>query len=183
MNQNLIKVNKKNIDVLIDLRYSTNNNFTKEKVYFSQECYIHKVAYEHLHIAVEIAKKQKLILKIFDAYRPTYVQKALWEFDPNPNFLSDPQKGSPHTRGIAIDLTLTDFNGNELEMGTKFDDFSEKAYHLSEDLERKVRTNRHLLLSIMTLAGFDFYHKEWWHYQLFNPSQYPLIHNFFNNEV
>ena len=77
MNQNLIKVNKKNIDVLIDLRYSTNNNFTKEKVYFSQECYIHKVAYEHLHIAVEIAKKQKLILKIFDAYRPPSVQRKL----------------------------------------------------------------------------------------------------------
>ena len=77
MNENLVKVNKKNIEVLIDLRYATNNNFTKEKVYFSDQCFIHKIAYEHLHQAVEIAKKQNLILKIFDAYRPTYVQKKI----------------------------------------------------------------------------------------------------------
>ena len=41
--------------------------------------------------------------------------------------LSDPKKGSPHTKGIAIDLTLIDFNGNELDMGTKFDDFHKKC--------------------------------------------------------
>ena len=58
MNENLIKVNKKNIEVLIDLRYSSNNNFTNEKIYFSDECFIHKIAYEHLNLAVEIAKKQ-----------------------------------------------------------------------------------------------------------------------------
>ena len=69
MNENLVKVNKNNIEVLIDLRYSTHNNFTKEKVYFSDQCFIHKVAYEHLHQAVEIAKKQDLKLKINELIR------------------------------------------------------------------------------------------------------------------
>ena len=62
-------------------------------------------------------------------------------------------------------------------MGTKFDDFSKKAYHLSKEVSITARKNRYLLLSIMTLAGFDFYHNEWWHYQLFNPIQYQLIPN------
>ena len=53
--------------------------------------------------AISIAKDLGYYFKIFDAYRPSYVQEALWSFDPNPNFLSDP-KGS-HTKGIAIDLT------------------------------------------------------------------------------
>ena len=120
-------------------------------------------------------------MKIYDAYRPTYVQKHLWNFDPNPNFLTNPKKGSPHTRGVAVDLTLTDLKGNELEMGTRFDDFTNKAYHLSKNINRIAKINRHILLSIMTLAGFDFYLNEWWHYQLFNASNYPIIHNFFED--
>ena len=118
--------------------------------------------------AISIAKDIGYYFKVFDAYRPSYVQEALWSFDPNPTFLSDPKKGSPHTKGIAIDLTLIDFNGNELDMGTKFDDFTKNAYHLSKEINKKAKLNRRLLLSIMTLAGFDFYHKEWWHYQLLN---------------
>lgn len=178
MNQNLIKVNKKNIDVLIDLRYSTNNNFTKEKVYFSKECYIHKVAYEHLHIAVEIAKKQKLILKIFDAYRPPSVQKKLWECLPDPNFIAPPVKGSPHSRGVALDLTLTDSNKKELDMGTEFDEFSRLSYHGCMDISKQSYQNRLMLLGIMTDAGWDFYRNEWWHYQLFNSKKFPLIDDF-----
>ena len=180
---NLIEIKKNVFNVSIDLKYASNDNIIKKKIFRENQCFLLEETAEKLLDAIKIARKLGYSFKIFDAYRPTYVQKALWEFDPNPNFLSDPQKGSPHTRGIAIDLTLTDIKGNELEMGTKFDDFTEKAYHLSENLEKQIRINRHLLLSIMTLAGFDFYHKEWWHYQLFNPSKYPLIHDFFNNKI
>ena len=67
MNHNLIKVNKKNLDVEIDLRYSTKKNFTNEKVCFSKDCYIHKIAFEHLSLAVEIAKKIGFKIKVFDA--------------------------------------------------------------------------------------------------------------------
>ena len=63
------------------------------------------------------------------------------------------------------------------------DDFSKNAYHLSRDINKNIKINRRLLLSIMTLAGFDFYHKEWWHYQLFNAKDYPLIDNFFDTNI
>ena len=177
MNQNLIKVNKKNLDVSMDLRYSTSNNFTREKVYFSNQCYIHKVAFEHLSLATEIAKKQKLILKIFDAYRPVYVQEKLWECLPDPNFIAPPTKGSPHSRGVAVDLTLENLNGEELDMGTDFDEFSRLSYHGCLDISSESYRNRLLLLGIMTDAGWDFYRNEWWHYQLFNSKKFPIISN------
>ncbi len=179
----LIEIKKNAFDVEIDLKYASRDNILNKKIFRENQCFLLEAAADKLLDAITIAKKLGYHFKIFDAYRPSYVQEALWEFDPNPNFLSDPKKGSPHTKGIAIDLTLTDLQGNELEMGTKFDDFTEKAYHLSKDLDKQVRFNRHLLLSIMTLAGFDFYHKEWWHYQLFNASDYPLIKNFFDNKI
>ena len=76
MNQNLVKVNKKKLEVLIDLRYSTSQNFTKEKVFLSNECYIHKVAYEHLDLAVQIAKKQNPFIFLFEEY--IYPSKTLF---------------------------------------------------------------------------------------------------------
>ena len=75
MNQNFIKVNQNQLDVDIDLKYASKNNFTGDKVYLSESCFLHKIAFEHLCIAVDIAKKLGLKIKIFDAYRPTYVQK------------------------------------------------------------------------------------------------------------
>ena len=156
MNQNLVKVNKKKIEVLIELRYSTSNNFTNEKVYKSKECFIHYIAYEHLDLAVKIAKKQNLLIKIFDAYRPVYVQKKLWDCLPDSNFIAPPDKGSPHSRGVAIDLTLTDLDGNELDMGTGFDEFSRLSYHGCLDISEESYKNRLILLGIMTDAGWDF---------------------------
>ncbi len=178
----LIEINKDTYNVFIDLKYASNDNILGKKIFFENKCYLLEEAAKKLLIACKIAKDLGYILKIYDAYRPTYVQKSLWKFDPNPNFLTNPDKGSPHTKGIAIDLTLADLKGNELDMGTNFDDFTKKAYHLSKSINRKSKVNRRLLLSIMTLAGFDYYLNEWWHYQLFNSSNYPLIHNYFDNK-
>ena len=175
MNHNLIKVNKKNLDVEIDLRYSTKKNFTNEKVCFSKDCYIHKIAFEHLSLAVEIAKKIGFKIKVFDAYRPVYVQRKLWDFFPDPNFIAPPEKGSPHSRGVAIDLTLIDSNKEELDMGTDFDEFSKLSYHGSLQISKTAYKNRTLLLGIMTDAGWDFFRNEWWHYQLFDSKKYPII--------
>tara|TARA_B100000886_G_C20280354_1_gene430898 strand:+ start:225 stop:764 length:540 start_codon:yes stop_codon:yes gene_type:complete len=177
----LIEIKKNTFNVILDLKYAGKDNILGKVIFHENRCFLLEEAAKKLLDATTIAKDLGYYFKIFDAYRPSYVQEALWEFDPNPNFLSDPKKGSPHTKGIAIDLTLVDSNGNELDMGTKFDDFTKNSYHLSKDLEKEVRVNRRLLLSIMTLAGFDFYHKEWWHYQLYNASNYPLIKNYFDS--
>ena len=133
----LIEIKKNVFNVSIDLKYASHDNIMKKIIFRENQCFLLEEAAAKLLDAIKIARRLGYAFKIFDAYRPTYVQKALWAFYPNPNFLSDPQKGSPHTRGVAIDLTLTDFNGNELEMGTKFDDFTEKAYHLSKNLKQQ----------------------------------------------
>ena len=171
----LIEIYKDTFDIDIDLKYASNDNITGKKIFLENRCFLIEEAAIKLKKAIVIAKGLDLSLKIYDAYRPSYVQQALWTFDPNPDFLTNPAKGSPHTKGIAIDLTLIDLKGKELDMGTKFDDFTEKAYHLSKSIDKQVRLNRYTLLSIMTLAGFDHYLNEWWHYQLFDSSKYPLI--------
>ena len=172
----LIEINKNKFDVDIDLRYSSRKNITGKKIYKEGKCMLINAAAERLLLASKIAKDFNCKLKIFDAYRPHYVQEALWSHSPDPNFLVDPKKGSPHTRGVAVDLTLTK-NNIELDMGTDFDDFTEKAFHLSKSIPVKSRKNRSLLLSIMVLAGFDFYQNEWWHYQLFDAKKFPIIKN------
>ena len=174
----LIEINEEKHHIVIDLKYASEDNVIGKKIYHQNKCLLHPHAEKNLVKASNIAIKLGYKLKVFDAFRPQYVQETLWENFPNPNFLSNPQKGSPHTKGIAVDLTLVDTNLNELDMGTKFDDFTKKAFHLSEEISLIAKKNRCILLSVMTLAGFDFYHNEWWHYQLFNPSEYQLISYF-----
>ena len=180
MNHDLVEVKESKLNVLIDLKYSSSDNFTKKKILSNQICLIHKIAYEHLELAANIAEKLSFTLKIFDAYRPVFVQNKLWEYYPDPNFIVPPSKGSPHSRGIAIDLTLTNFNGEQLDMGTDFDEFSKLSYHGNLDISEKAYKNRMILLGIMTDAGWDFFRNEWWHYQLFNSKKYPIIDNFEN---
>lgn len=175
----LIEIDKDSYDIEIDLKYASNDNITGKKIFLENKCYLVEEAANKIKVASKIAKELGYILKIYDAYRPSYVQKALWNFAPNPSFLTNPSKGSPHTRGIAVDLTLINKNNKEVDMGTGFDDFTELAFHLTNQVETNIRKNRYMLLSIMTLAGFDHYLNEWWHYQLFSPSKYPLIENFF----
>ena len=71
------------------------------------------------------------------------------------------------TQSFAIDLTLTR-DGEELDMGTDFDEFSRLSYHGNLEISEESYKNRLLLLGIMTDSGWDFYRNEWWHYQLFN---------------
>lgn len=175
MKSDLVNLNNKNSEIIFDLRYATENNFANKILYKNKECLIHKVAYEHLCIAEDIAKKLGYRLKIFDAYRPVYVQKKLWDILPDPNFIAPPEKGSPHSRGVAVDLTLVDRSNNELDMGTDFDEFSRLSYHGCIDISSKSYKNRLLLLGIMTDSGWDFFRNEWWHYQLFNSKKYPII--------
>jgi D-alanyl-D-alanine dipeptidase len=100
----------------------------------------------------------------------------LWETLPDPNFIAPPKKGSPHSRGVAIDLTLIK-NGKQLDMGTEFDEFSKLSHHGNLDISKTAYQNRLILLGIMTDSGWDFYRNEWWHYQLFNSKDYQIVDN------
>jgi D-alanyl-D-alanine dipeptidase len=161
-------------DVDIDLAYATSNNFTGKPIYRQARCYLHGDAAAMLDRASVLARAQGYRFRIFDAYRPTEAQWVMWNHTPDPEFLADPRRGSPHSRGVAVDLTLLDREGRELDMGTGFDAFTALSHHGSLAVSQMAQANRFTLLGIMTAAGWDFYRNEWWHYQLFNSRQYPL---------
>jgi zinc D-Ala-D-Ala dipeptidase len=164
-------------DIDIQLAYATANNFTGRPVYKHACAYLHADALAALDRAIVLARAQGYRFRIFDVYRPPEAQWVMWNHTPDPEFLADPRRGSPHSRGVAVDLTLLDREGRELDMGTGFDAFTPLSHHASLDVSVTAQANRYTLLGIMTAAGWDFYRNEWWHYQLFNSRTYPLISN------
>ena len=172
----LIEITEDKYNVTIELEYAKNTNFTGKKIYTKSICYIHEDALPKLLSAICLAKALGYKFKIYDAYRPLQAQKILWDFCPDKNFITPPNIGSPHSRGIAIDLTLMK-NNKIIDMGTSFDYLYEKSYHGYTKLSVTAQKNRLLLLGIMTVSGWDFYKNEWWHYQLHNSKKWPLINN------
>ena len=164
--------------VAVELLYATADNFTGVAVYAADAgCFLNPEAEARLRQAVDLARPLGLTLKIFDAFRPAEAQWVLWNHTPDPGFLADPRRGSPHSMGAAVDLTLVDAaSGAELDMGTAFDEFTPRSHHGNQDIPAAAQRNRHLLMGIMTTAGWDFYRNEWWHYQLFNArANHPVL--------
>ncbi|MFN4276228.1 MAG: D-alanyl-D-alanine dipeptidase [Ferrovibrio sp.] len=171
----LVEIAGPDYPVLIDMRYASADNITGKPIYRRPACFLNAEAAGLLRSAIRLAAQMDLRLKVFDAFRPTEAAWALWNHNPDPNFLADPRKGSPHSRGAAVDVTLVGTDGRALDMGTDFDAFTPLAFHGNLDVTPAQQRNRALLLGIMTAAGWDFYRNEWWHYQLFQPRRYPLL--------
>ncbi|HUN48738.1 MAG TPA: D-alanyl-D-alanine dipeptidase [Stellaceae bacterium] len=172
----LIEIRAESHAVRLDIAYASGQNVTGKPIYARPGCYLHADAAARLQRAVELARPLGLALKIFDAFRPSEAQWKLWEFRPDPEFVADPRTGSPHSRGVAVDLTLVDAaSGVELDMGTGFDAFTPLSHHGSAGVSLAAQRNRLLLLGLMTAAGWDHYAMEWWHYQLFDAGLYPLL--------
>ncbi|HEU5047494.1 MAG TPA: D-alanyl-D-alanine dipeptidase [Rickettsiales bacterium] len=171
----LVEICQPAFDVDIDIKYATSDNFTGVPVYKAPKCFLHVEAAAALQKAIALAKPLGLRFMIFDAYRPSEAQWKLWEHTPDPEFLADPAKGSPHSRGVAVDLGFLDGAGRLLDMGTPFDAFTPLSHHGRTDIPVEAQKNRLLLMGIMTAAGWDFYRNEWWHYQLFNSRSYALL--------
>ncbi len=153
-------------DFVYDLKYATNDNFLKSKVYDCAECYLRLKTVEALIYANKKFMQLGYKIKLFDCYRPLDIQKKMWEIVSNPDYVANPTKGSIHNRGGAVDLTLVDEFGNQLDMGTDFDFFGKEAGHNFKQLPENVIKNRKLLKKILTKSGFKTFESEWWHYNL-----------------
>lgn len=173
----IIEITPDIYDVDISLSYATNQNFTGKPIYASPHCYLHEEAAIKLKKAIELVSQFDLRIQIYDSLRPTEAQWMLWNHTPDPDFLAHPASGSPHSRGVAIDLSLSDKSGKLLDMGSSFDEFTNLSHHGSINVSLEAQRNRFFLLGVMTAAGWDFYSNEWWHYQLFDTRNYPLIHD------
>jgi D-alanyl-D-alanine dipeptidase len=162
--------------IVFDVKYATDNNFTKKVLYPTGNVYIRKVVGDSLVAANKyLLKNFSLKLKVFDAYRPLSVQKIMWEIMPNEDYVANPKKGSRHNRGAAVDVTLVDLAGNELDMGTKYDDFTEKAFTTYEDLPEQILKNRRLLKDTMIKFGFIPFKSEWWHYDFNGWEKFSIL--------
>lgn len=153
-------------DFVYDMKYATEDNFLKAKVYDCAECYLRLKTVKALIVANKAFVKKGFRIKLFDCYRPLDIQKKMWTIVSNPKYVADPAKGSIHNRGGAVDITLVDKKGKELDMGTDFDFFGIEASHGYAKLSQKIKENRVLLKTIMTQNGFNSFDSEWWHYNL-----------------
>lgn len=151
-------------DFVYDMKYATSDNFLKEVVYDCPECYTRVSTAKAL---IEVNKdfmEKGYRIKFFDCYRPHSIQKKMWAIFPNPTYVADPAKGSIHNKGGAIDITLVDASGKELDMGTPFDFFGKEARHAYAGHPDTVLANRELLKTTMEAHGFNAITSEWWHY-------------------
>lgn len=176
----LIPVSIVDSAILIDLRYSTANNFMGFKLYETIND-----AYLQEEIAYRLSNCQKFLdsikpgfrLKIYDAVRPVSIQKKMWDaLDSIPTsergkYVSNPKNRSVHNYGAAVDITIVDSNGEELDMGAGYDDFRpiafpsmEKHFLETKELSYKQHANRVLLRKVMRYGKFSNIPSEWWHF-------------------
>ena len=163
--------------VAVDLRYASTNNFMKENLYGDfNRAFLHRIAADKLKRAAKNLQKIKpgWKLLVYDGLRPRSVQWQLWDrvkgTDQQP-YVANPKRGSIHNYGFAVDLTLQDTEGREVDMGTEFDHFGKLAQPALEQkfikqgkLTRQQVENRRLLRGVMEDAGFIQLPIEWWHY-------------------
>jgi len=172
-----IDIKEKCPEIIIDLKYATEDNFTGNKMYLDlNSAYLHPLAFEKLVTAEKMLKKENphLRLLVYDAARPLSVQKEMYDTVKDTKFrayVADPSRTSLHNYGLAIDLTLCDTIGNPLDMGTAFDYFGKLAGIQDEEsfIRQKLLTeeqvkNRRLLRTVMQQAGFTPIRGEWWHF-------------------
>jgi len=172
----LINIQQLDSTIIVDVKYATENNFTGKILYQNSKVFLIEEAAKKLVKANQYLKENYgLKLKIFDGYRPLSVQKKMWEIFPDERYVANPQKGSRHNRGCAVDLTLIDSTGKELDMGTPYDDFSEKSHIDFFQLPDTIINNRKLLQEVMIKFGFIPLKTEWWHFDYKDWEKYPIL--------
>ena len=171
----LVSITEDDHDVHLYLAYATADNFMGRSVYRNAYCYLHPDAEKALSRASLSARQAGVRLLVFDAYRPAQAQQILFDYAQDPTFVADPKRGSHHTRGCAVEVSLLDENGQQMDMGTGFDAMQAESFHFCAGLPEQVQKNRLMLLGIMLSAGFEHIPSEWWHYQLPGAIRYPLI--------
>ena len=161
----------------VELRYATPANFVGEDMYSPFDCaWLHRDAAKSLQeAAVFLAmRKSDVSLLVLDALRPQRVQERMWaalEGTGLTQYLAHPTRGSIHSFGMAVDVTLVDASGRELDMGTQFDDLTERSHPALEEAFRARGEltaahieNRRLLREVMSHAGWRGIKSEWWHF-------------------
>ena len=170
----LIKLDK---TIKLDIRYARSDNFVGRAVYSEARAFLQKPAAEAIVRVHQKLKKIGLGLMIFDGYRPWSVTKLFWEVTPEDKrkFVANPQTGSRHNRGCAVDLSIYDLKTEKLiDMPSDFDEFTMRAspdYEGASEIQTK---NRDLLRKMMEEEGFTVNKNEWWHFDYKDWQDYAI---------
>jgi D-alanyl-D-alanine dipeptidase len=168
-----------------DIRYAREDNFTKRAVYLSAHAFLLDHVAQDLWNVQKALKAQGFGLLIFDGYRPWSVTKLFWDIsnDHDRKFLADPEKGSSHNRGCAVDLSLYDLKtGKPVAMPSDFDEMNEKAYIVYAGGDARSRELRDLLQATMKANHFTGIQNEWWHFNHVSHHEWPVM-NFTFEEI
>ena len=174
----LVELTKVDPTLRLDIRYASDRNFMGFPLYSEPRAFLQKEAAQALKKVNEELHQQGLGLLILDAYRPWSVTKLMWDKTPpaKRDYVADPQKGSRHNRGAAVDLTIVDLTtGKPVAMPSNYDDFSQKAHHSYQGSSAQARANRAKLKTLMEKHGFEALSNEWWHYDFQGWENYPIL--------
>ena len=186
-------------EVKVNLMYAGSDNFTGQPVYTKDLCLLQKHTLEKLKKAQELFAKDGYTLVIYDAYRPLSAQRILYDAMPNSSYIANPDRASNHNRGVAVDVTLMDAQGNLLEMPSEIDTFNITAHRdfpnihqyeegtdaynallkqypdiLSYPARSQAATDHmNYLTRIMKQCGFTTIRSEWWHFADSDAKQFP----------
>jgi zinc D-Ala-D-Ala dipeptidase len=160
----------------LDMRYASHNNFTRHRLYWEGRCFLREETANKLLAADEDLRSSGLALKVYDCYRPLSVQRRMWSIVPDERYVANPETGSRHNRGAAVDVTLVDLaSGTELWMPTPHDEFTERAHRNYPNLPAEPIANRKKLEEVMTRHGFIGLPTEWWHFDDADWHKYDLL--------
>lgn len=149
----------------LDLKYATEDNFTDQKIYDCGRCFLRPhVARAFNKFSKYLKDTHNLGIILYDCYRPRPYQQKLWDIVPDWRYVTPPDKGSMHNRGMAIDIGLIDSLGHVMDMGTSFDHFGEESFHSAQNISPLAIQNRKLLKAELEKFGFKSITSEWWHY-------------------
>jgi D-alanyl-D-alanine dipeptidase len=176
----LVELSRLDPSIRLDVRYATTNNFLKRPVYRQARAFLQRPAAEALARVNQSLRAQGYALLVFDGYRPWSVTKTFWDSATQSQrdieFVANPQKGSKHNRGCAVDLTLCDLaTGAEAEMSSAYDEFSERASPDYQGGSAEARARRELLRRAMEAQGFTVFKEEWWHFDYKDWPEYRIL--------
>ncbi len=162
----------------LDIRYAQYDNFLSAPVYTQARAFMQRPAAEALLRVLRRLQPLGYGLLIHDAYRPWYVTKIFWDATPPEGkiFVANPQKGSKHNRGCAVDLTLYDLaTGQPVEMPGLYDEMSPRSFPNFPGGTSLQRWHRDLLRRVMESEGFTVNEDEWWHFDYKDWKQYGIL--------
>ncbi len=166
-NQSNEGVDLSQYDIKVSMKLSTSDTTIKEPFYTRNLCMLQYDTVLMLKKAIERFRRDGYMVVIYDAYRPTSVQQRWFDVVRVHKWVANPSigMGGVHDRGTAIDMSLIDKDGNELEMPTPMHTFTNDSARSSENMTETARQNMNYMTSVMINCGFTYINSEWWHFQ------------------